>query len=463
MSAHGEIWVWGRNDYGQLGMGVEVMHKPDFCMHYPFLLRNMPMEGHALRDFACGDHHIVALTSAGAIYEWGDRHHFEPTAITLPSRYQEGLKGIWKVAAGESCSFALSMDGALYSWGRKSSGCLALGDSCEEWVKRPVQIPPEKFGNQRVVDIIAQSSADYKIENEKPVSGPQDVVGPIVASTVAREQRHAGWCLFLNISFVFRSRSAPNTATATDSLALQGAFANVTWQLEMQLAALQAERQDVDKRDKAKKAHESKACTLRNPAVVVGDATQGAEAAIRHLSESRNAAQSPMVEAKLREVFSEAMSGLDEAKLELAWNLDVSSVDLRNFLLIYGMRRSTGSRTTGLYRKQVSGHYVVSKEPTPAGPWEVAQAALEGGIVCADFVLTCEQVLELRCVETQEIKLHEESTVDHRLRLEAEWTAAQGDDREIPPIFDEERGWLITDLNGAADLNSPVAHLEEVE
>ena len=63
------------------------------------------------------------------------------------------------------------------------------------------------------------------------------------------------------------------------------------------------------------------------------------------------------------------MSGLDEAKLatrqapyvglllafclfgaapvssaskELAWKLDVSSVDLRNFLLIYGMRRSTG-------------------------------------------------------------------------------------------------------------------------
>jgi len=154
MSAHGEIWVWGRNDYGQLGMGVEVMQRPDFCMHYPFLLRNMPMEGHALRDFACGDHHIVALTSAGAIYEWGDRHHFEPTAITLPSRYQEGLKGIWKVAAGESCSFALSMDGSLYSWGRKSSGCLALGD-CEEWVKRPVRIPPEKFGNQRVVDIMA--------------------------------------------------------------------------------------------------------------------------------------------------------------------------------------------------------------------------------------------------------------------------------------------------------------------
>lgn len=101
MSSHGELWVWGRNDYGQLGMGFEVMKDRDFCMKYPFLMRQLPMEGHVFRDFACGDRHMVAVTTAGAIYEWGDRRNFEPTAITLPSRYQEGLKGVWKVAAGE--------------------------------------------------------------------------------------------------------------------------------------------------------------------------------------------------------------------------------------------------------------------------------------------------------------------------------------------------------------------------
>ena len=42
-------------------------------MKYPFLMRHLPMEGHVFRDFACGDRHIVAVTTAGAIYEWGDR------------------------------------------------------------------------------------------------------------------------------------------------------------------------------------------------------------------------------------------------------------------------------------------------------------------------------------------------------------------------------------------------------
>ncbi|CAK9111994.1 Probable E3 ubiquitin-protein ligase HERC3 (HECT domain and RCC1-like domain-containing protein 3) (HECT-type E3 ubiquitin transferase HERC3), partial [Durusdinium trenchii] len=32
MSSHGELWVWGKNDYGQLGMGFEVMKSRDFCM-----------------------------------------------------------------------------------------------------------------------------------------------------------------------------------------------------------------------------------------------------------------------------------------------------------------------------------------------------------------------------------------------------------------------------------------------
>lgn len=165
MSSHGELWVWGRNDYGQLGMGFEVMKDRDFCMKYPFLMRQLPMEGHVFRDFACGDRHMVAVTTAGAIYEWGDRRNFEPTAITLPSRYQEGLKGVWKVAAGEGYSFALTLSGELYSWGRPLSGCLALPsdadadarDARDPLVPRPQRVPFEVFGggDVRVLDIAA--------------------------------------------------------------------------------------------------------------------------------------------------------------------------------------------------------------------------------------------------------------------------------------------------------------------
>ena len=52
-------------------------NKLDSGMKYPFLMRQLPMEGHVFRDFACGDRHMVAVTTAGAIYEWGDRRHIE--------------------------------------------------------------------------------------------------------------------------------------------------------------------------------------------------------------------------------------------------------------------------------------------------------------------------------------------------------------------------------------------------
>lgn len=55
-------------------------------MKYPFLMRHLPMEGHVFRDFACGDRHIVAVTTAGAIYEWGDRRSCEKKTTDLGRR-----------------------------------------------------------------------------------------------------------------------------------------------------------------------------------------------------------------------------------------------------------------------------------------------------------------------------------------------------------------------------------------
>lgn len=153
LSRDGELWVWGRNDYGQLGLGEEAMGDMYSAERYPRLVRTLPVEGHRIVDMACGEHHIVCLTSAGALYEWGNRFWLEPHPVSLPARYQEGLKGITKVAAGDKCSFALTNDGSLYSWGAKSSGCLALGEDIIKNVVEPTLIPAEVFGHQPVIDI----------------------------------------------------------------------------------------------------------------------------------------------------------------------------------------------------------------------------------------------------------------------------------------------------------------------
>jgi len=155
MSQQGELWVWGRNDYGQLGLGEEAMGDMYSSERYPRLVRSLPVEGHRVVDFDCGEHHLVALTAGGAIYEWGNRTWLEPHPVTLPARYSEGLRGITKVVAGDRCSFALTEEGQVYSWGAKASGCLALGESSPKQVVQPTPVPPAMFGHQQVVDLAA--------------------------------------------------------------------------------------------------------------------------------------------------------------------------------------------------------------------------------------------------------------------------------------------------------------------
>lgn len=166
LSRDGELWVWGRNDYGQLGLGEEAMGDMYSSSRYPRLVRSLPVEGQSVADFVCGEHHVVALTTAGALYEWGNRLWLEPHPVTLPSRYEEGLKGIIKVAAGERCSFALTRDGRLYSWGAKSSGCLALGENCPKNVLEPTLVPPEVFDHQRIIDIAVSKNRCLAITEE---------------------------------------------------------------------------------------------------------------------------------------------------------------------------------------------------------------------------------------------------------------------------------------------------------
>ncbi|HLX52768.1 MAG TPA: hypothetical protein VKR58_02450, partial [Aquella sp.] len=56
-----EIYVWGRNHYGQLGLG----HKNN--MYVPSkLLMDEP-----IGSVSCGQRHTVALTKSGKCYMWG--------------------------------------------------------------------------------------------------------------------------------------------------------------------------------------------------------------------------------------------------------------------------------------------------------------------------------------------------------------------------------------------------------
>eukprot|EP00397_Hematodinium_sp_SG-2012_P045160 GEMP01050625.1.p1 GENE.GEMP01050625.1~~GEMP01050625.1.p1 ORF type:complete len:394 (+),score=63.36 GEMP01050625.1:35-1216(+) len=143
----GELFVWGRNDQGQLGLGDDSMGDIHSTERYPRLLRSFPMEGLKVVDFACGDHHVTALTNHGALYTWGDNAWLQPNRVSLPSNYENSIKDVMKIACGSKVSFALTANGYLYAWGKKSSGCIA------ENAVTPVRLDPKLFGSQKVIDI----------------------------------------------------------------------------------------------------------------------------------------------------------------------------------------------------------------------------------------------------------------------------------------------------------------------
>ena len=150
----GNLYVWGRNDSGQLGLGDESQGDMHSAERYPRRIPFFETERTVIKDLACGENHMVAMADNGAIYYWGDRTWLEPHVVSLPEA-NGGLKGVKKIVAGTKCSFALTENGIVYVWGLKNSGCLILPEIKKASVLTPTPIPPSFFGNEKVIDIAA--------------------------------------------------------------------------------------------------------------------------------------------------------------------------------------------------------------------------------------------------------------------------------------------------------------------
>jgi alpha-tubulin suppressor-like RCC1 family protein len=115
IKANGQLWAWGFNGYGQLGLGDNTD-------------RNVPVRVGADSDWAAvsgGLYHTLALKGDGSLWAWGDNqigqlglddniHRYVPVRV--------GAESDWvAVSAGYGCSFAIKTDGSLWAWGNNSN------------------------------------------------------------------------------------------------------------------------------------------------------------------------------------------------------------------------------------------------------------------------------------------------------------------------------------------------------
>uniref|UniRef100_A0A6B2EBR4 Putative hect e3 ubiquitin ligase n=1 Tax=Phlebotomus kandelakii TaxID=1109342 RepID=A0A6B2EBR4_9DIPT len=194
----GEIYAWGANNFGQLGIGpgADKVSKPVLVE---------ALSGIPIAFICCGSNHSFALSTSGAVFAWGknhcgqlglndDCHHAYPQQI-------RGLRslGVRNVACGDDFSVFLTADGRVFTCGLGTSGQLGHGANNNEITPRMVlelagsTITQVSCGRKHTLAFVPSRGRVYgfglghsgQLGMAKPrnVSVPQVVSGPWISST----------------------------------------------------------------------------------------------------------------------------------------------------------------------------------------------------------------------------------------------------------------------------------------
>lgn len=120
LTQDGEVFTWGRGDDGRLG------HGDSGWKYVPRLVT--ALAGQVVTQITCGSYHTAAVTNNGELFTWGGGMygklgHGSESGCSVPRRV-EALSGVHisAVACGSRHTVAVTLAGALYSWGDKENG-----------------------------------------------------------------------------------------------------------------------------------------------------------------------------------------------------------------------------------------------------------------------------------------------------------------------------------------------------
>lgn len=200
VTSGGKLFSWGSNQSGQLGQGfVKDQHTPQTLEYFE-------STGTRLSFLACGDSYTAAITEKGELFTWGKNQYgnlgFEARLQFTPQRVQ-ALSGhnIVQVACGSDHTLALSSNGQVFTFGSNSHGQLGRNLQSENWSAEPTPLDFTNInfiacgGTQSCVSVsnlqhlLLQHTIDGNVkalEKALSTSNPnlQDIVDPIKGYTL---------------------------------------------------------------------------------------------------------------------------------------------------------------------------------------------------------------------------------------------------------------------------------------
>ncbi|MCI5604895.1 MAG: hypothetical protein MR413_04525, partial [Clostridia bacterium] len=167
---NGDVYVWGRNNEGQLGDGTTVSKMYPIKVNFP--------GGEAIKYVHAGMNVTYAVTEDGKVYAWGQNTNgligngtTDSIAHSTPELVQEmtstgtlqPLSGIARIESGNTHTLALTNDGHVYAWGQNTYGQLGNGDtSNSDQIFRDANTPAGIYAAQKVYrgESASESSAE---------------------------------------------------------------------------------------------------------------------------------------------------------------------------------------------------------------------------------------------------------------------------------------------------------------
>ena len=112
LTSFGEVYVWGSNGFGQLGLGrVGNQNTPQKL--------NLPN----IKEIICGGYHTIVVTTCNEIYVWGRNGHGQLGMGQFGDQYTPqkiDLSNVKKIICGGFHTMALTYSGKVYGWGNMS-------------------------------------------------------------------------------------------------------------------------------------------------------------------------------------------------------------------------------------------------------------------------------------------------------------------------------------------------------
>ncbi|XP_040518219.1 RCC1 and BTB domain-containing protein 2 isoform X5 [Gallus gallus] len=206
LTSDGEVYTWGYNNSGQVGSGSTA--------NQPIPRRvTSCLQNKVVVNIACGQMCSMAVVENGEVYVWGYNGNGQlglgssgnqPTPCRIAAL--QGIR-VQRVACGCAHTLVLTDEGQIYAWGANSYGQLGTGNKSNQSYPTTVTVDKDRCEHFRSIlnnddEIIEMSEFSYPVYRafleylytDSIRLPPEDAIGLLDLATLYRENRLRKLC-----------------------------------------------------------------------------------------------------------------------------------------------------------------------------------------------------------------------------------------------------------------------------